>query len=114
MRSLIRVTMQSLHVLAQLDFVSGATVMAQASVVRPSPVRPSVNSGFSKTAAWIQAKFCGKLTIRHTPDVFFFKIHNFLIFMIFCFVFVNMGLYGSQHFKTLLLPQFRSDFKQTL
>ncbi len=39
--------------LALLDFVSRATVMAQASVVRPSVV---VNSSFSETAAWIQAK----------------------------------------------------------
>ncbi len=47
--------------LALLDFVRRATVVAQASVVRCL----SVNSGFSETAAWIQAKFCGKLLIRH-------------------------------------------------
>ncbi len=36
-----------------LDFVSRATVVAQVTVVCPS-----INSGFSETAAWIQAKFC--------------------------------------------------------
>ena len=41
-------------ILSLLDFVNRATVMAQAS-----SVRPSVNPSFSETAAWIQAKFCG-------------------------------------------------------
>ena len=27
--------------------------------------RQAVNSGFSETDAWIQAKFCGKLPIHH-------------------------------------------------
>ena len=76
--------------LALLDFVSRATVVAQASVVRPS-----VNSGFSETVAWIQAKFCGKLPIRHISGLSFFflfsKVLNFYVF----FFFVNMGPYGS-------------------
>ncbi len=66
--------------LALLDFVSRATVMAQASVVHPS-----VNSSFSETAAWVQTKFYGKLPIHHISRPFFsfFKIFNFQIFTIF-------------------------------
>ena len=62
-------------VLALLDFVSRASVLAQASVVRPS----SVNSGFSTTAFWIQAKFYGNYLAAIFPDHFcpFFKIFNF-------------------------------------
>ena len=40
-------------VLALLDFLSRVTYVAQASVC------PSINSGFSETAAWMQAKFHG-------------------------------------------------------
>ncbi len=49
-----------------------------------------------------------------TVFFFFFKIFDFQIFTIFFFFFVNMGLYGNQIFKTLLLPQFQSDVNQTL
>ena len=52
-----------------------------------------------------------------SPDCFFFFLQNFSVsnfYDFFFFVFVNMGPYGSQNFKTLLLPQFRSDFTQTL
>ncbi len=55
-----------------------------------------------------------------SPDRFFFlfcfvfKIFYFKNFKDFFFVFVNMGPYVSQYFKTLLLQQFQSDFTQTL
>ncbi len=40
---------------------------------------PSVNSGFSETAAWIQAKFCRKLLIRQISRPFFlFKFYDFI------------------------------------
>ncbi len=58
--------------LALLDFVSRATVMAQAS-----GVRPSVNSSFSETAAWIPTKFYGKLPIHHISRPFFCFFQNF-------------------------------------
>ncbi len=105
--------------LALLDFVSRATVMAQASVVRPSVRRPSVNSSFSETAAWIQTKFYGQLPIHHISRPFFFvfcffKIFNFqifafLIFYDFFFVFINMGLYGRKNFKRHLLWKCTTD-----
>ncbi len=59
--------------LALLDFVSRATVVAQASVVHPS-----VNSGLSESATWIQAKFCGKLPTCHISRPFCFSF--FFIF----------------------------------
>ncbi len=52
--------------LALLHCISRATVMAPASVVRPS-----VNLSFSETAAWIRVKFYGKLHIRHISRPFF-------------------------------------------
>ncbi len=61
---------------ALLDFVCSASVMAQASVVRPS-----VKSGFSETTAWTLAKFYGKPPIRHIPKLLF----SFQIFTIFYF-----------------------------
>ncbi len=62
--------------LALLDFVSRATVR-----------RPSINSGFSETSAWIQAKFCGKLYLSTiSPDCFFFfQNFSFLNFYDFFF-----------------------------
>ncbi len=36
----------------------------------------------------------------------------FFIFQDFFFVFINMGPYGSQNFKTLLLPQITFEFFQ--
>ncbi len=149
--------------LALLDFVSRATVMAQASVICPF-----VNSGFSETAAWIQTKFCGQLHIHYIsrPCFSFRKIFNFHIFSSawlrqqsswygvfvihhlasmsqssrsywadsfqisvvasprpyrqtffeffpFCVNHVNMGPYGSQNFKRLLLPQITFESFQT-
>ncbi len=50
---------------------------------------PSVKSGFSETAAWIQTKFYGKLPIQHIsrPCFCFFKIFSFQFFLRFCFRF---------------------------
>ncbi len=96
---------QNFGFLALLDFVSRATVMAQASV------RPSVNSSFSETAAWIQAKFYGKLPIHHISRpifVCFFKIFIFKIFMIFFFIFINiwdpMGAKISKRYSSSFHP----------
>ncbi len=44
--------------------------------------RPSVKSGFSETAAWIQTTFYGKLPIQHISRHFFLNF-NFQIFTIF-------------------------------
>ncbi len=101
--------------LALLDFVSRATctVMAQASVVRPSVVsKPRflrnrcIDPG---QILWVAASspYLQKLVFC------FFKTFNFPIFTIFFFIFVNMGTYGSKNFKTLL-RQFSSDLSQTL
>ena len=68
-------------ILALFDFVSRATVVAQASV------RPSVNSGFREPAAQIQAKFCGQLPIHHISRHFFFQNLQFSNFYDFFFSF---------------------------
>ncbi len=87
---------------------SRSAVMAQASVVRPS----SINSGFSETAAWIQAKFEGSSlsTILH---IIFFQNFKVSIFLGLFFIFVNIGPYGSKTVKTRLLLQYLSDVSQT-
>ncbi len=60
--------------LALPDFVSRATVVAQASVFRHS----SVNTVFSETASWIPAKFYDKLPISHIDlQTAFFVFQNF-------------------------------------
>ncbi len=57
--------------LAVLDFVSKATVMAQASVDCLSVLYiQMIYSGFSETAAGIQVKFCGQLPIHHISRPF--------------------------------------------
>ncbi len=58
--------------------------MAQASVVCRHPF---VNSSFSETGAWIQAKFCGKLPILHIFRPFFFLFSKFFIFKLLRFFF---------------------------
>ncbi len=48
---------------------------------RPSSVvRPSANSGFSETGAWIQVKFCGQLLIHYISRSLFFQFSNFYDF----------------------------------
>ncbi len=52
-------TQQKQTILVLLDSVSRA---ASACVVAPAAIRrPFISSGFSETAAWIQAKFCRKV-----------------------------------------------------
>ncbi len=43
---------------------------------------------------------------------FFSKLLIFPILIIFVFVFANMGPYGSEHFKMLLLSQFSTDLTE--
>ncbi len=75
--------------------------MAQASVVRPSSIRFSVNSGFSEISAWIHTKFYGKLPIHIFPGYFFLFFIKVWIFEFshFFFVFFSMWLYGTQNCK---------------
>ena len=87
-----------LRFLALLDFVSRATVMTQASVVR------KLNFLGNRCMDLGQI-----LSVGPSPPYlqtifffFFFKFFNFQIFTFF-FVCVNMGPYGSKNFKTLLL-----------
>ena len=78
------------------------TLSAELLSWRRRPSVQSVNSGFSETAAWIQAKFCGKLPIRHISSfflIFFFFLVDFLFSffsIFFFFVFVNMGPMGAK------------------
>ena len=72
----------------------------------------STNSGFSETAAWIQAKFCGKLPLHHNSRLFLF-FSKFSLFYDFFLFFINMGPYGSKNFKMLPLLQSSSDLGQT-
>ncbi len=76
-----------------------AIVVAQASVVRPS----SINSGFSETAAWIQAKFCGYLPLHHiSRPLFSFVCHNFQFSNLYDFFFLfslTWGRIGAKMWK---------------
>ncbi len=100
--------------LALLDFVSRATVMAQASVVRrPSSVR---KLKFLRNRCLDPDQILWEATYPPSLQTFLFFFQNFQFsnFYDFFFVFVNMGPYGSTNFKTLLLLQFSSDLSQTL
>ncbi len=94
--------------LALLDFVSRATVVAQASMVR--------KLRFLRNRCMDPGQI---LWVAHSPPylqtIFFFFFQNFRYsnFYDFFFVFVNMGPYDSKNVKTLLL-QFSSDLSQTL
>ncbi len=99
--------------LTPLRFVCRASLVAWVPVFCHSSihwpfVHPSFNSDFSETAAWIQATFCGKLPIDCIPRLFIFFSENFWFskFLQICFLFVNMGLYGSQISKCYLSPSF--------
>ncbi len=75
--------------IALLDSLSAvATVMAQAFIFRPQSCNdfhrfnlPLVNSGFSESIAWIQAKFCCGILATYPPylqiifSFFFFFFH---------------------------------------
>ncbi len=80
----------------------------RASIVRRRPsVHPSLNSSFSKTALWVQAKFWNYLSTI-SPDLFclffFFKIFN----CPFCFSFSLTWAQESQTFQNFTPPTNRS------
>ena len=81
--------------LALLDFVSRATVMAQVPAIR----RPSVNSDFSETTAWTEAKFCGKGTYPPNLQTFIFSFFKIYDFQIFTFFSVNKDPMGAKTSK---------------
>ena len=76
-----------------------AELMKSKFVRRPS-VRPSVASIIFEVIAWMLSNFSCGFPWAICPDVLFIFdfFRNF-------FVFVNMGPYGSQNIKRLLLPQ---------
>ena len=53
------------------------------------------------------------LSCPHKSTVLDFEILSFWFFTIFFFVFINVGPYGSQNFRTLLLPQITFESFQT-
>ncbi len=91
-------------------FFSSAWLCQQSCCRGAAVRRPSFNSDFSETAAWIQAKFCGEVPISAiSPDLFFFLFFFqnvwFSFFLtIFFFVFVNMGHSGSPKFQNVTFP----------
>ncbi len=90
-----------------------AELMKSKFVRRPS-VHSSVASIISEATAWIAFKFQLWLPLGHMPRHFFhFWKKKFLDFLGILFVFVNMGPYGRQNFKTLLLPQISFESFQT-
>ncbi len=97
--------------LALLDFVSKATVVVQASVVRPSVVRKL--RFCRKPLHGCSPNFVGT-PLSTSPEHFLFKIFNFQFLRVFFFVFVNLGPNGSKHFKRPLLLQFLSNLDQKL
>ena len=95
--------------LALLYYVSRAYGMGSLSVVRPS-----VASIISEPTAWIPLKFCFLLPLGHMPDPFLnFWKKKYLFSLWIFFVFLDMGPYGSQNFKTLLLLQIIAESFQT-
>ncbi len=79
--------------LALLDFDSKATVVAQASVIRPS-----VNSGFSETTAQIQATLYGKALFAISPDRLLFFIQKFYGFFLFSLTWDHIRAKISKHY----------------
>ncbi len=83
--------------------------------IRPSSVRPSVrpSSVCGIDYLWSYCMDCFQISVVAFPgsyaQKFFFDFLGF-----FFFVFVNMGPYGSQNFKRLLLPQITFESFQTL
>ena len=97
-------TILALLVFTQQNYSHGASVRR-----RPSSVvclQLYVKLIFSEIVKQINAKFCGKVATRHISRAFFsFQKFEFFNCNDFFFVFFNLGPYGSENFKTLLLPQ---------
>ncbi len=71
--------------------------MAQASVVRPSVVRPETQVS-QKPLHGSRPNFMGSYLSTISPDHFFvFSKFSIFKFLRIFFVFVNMGLYGSKN-----------------
>ena len=99
--------------LAMFDFISRATFVVQASVVRASSDRPLTEVS-QKLLPGSRPNFMESYLSTISTDLFFFiQFFTLQMFTIFSF-FVNMGPHGSKNFKTLLLLQFWSDLSQTL
>ena len=77
-----------------------AKLMKSKFVHCPSVARSSSVSIISEPNAWISFKFLFLLPLGHMQRLFFY----FLNFFFFFYIFVNMGHYGSENFKMLLLP----------
>ncbi len=88
------------YFLALLDNVSKADEIE----IRPSSCRPSI-CGIVYLWSYCMDFFQILVVASTWPyaQTFFWKIFFFLISLWIFFVFVNMGPYGSKHFKTLLL-----------
>ncbi len=85
-----------------------AELMESQFVRRPS-VRPSVSQLFLNLMHGFLSNFsCGFLWAIRSDIIF-----EFLKKKIFFFFFVNMGPYGSENFKTLLLLQIAAETFQT-
>ncbi len=100
--------------LAPFDSVSRGHSMGLLSVVcRPSPVRLCVLT-ISEPNARISFKFWLLLPLGHTALSFFEFLKIVFDFLRTFFVFVNMGPYGRENCKTLLLLQIAAEIFQTV
>ncbi len=101
--------------LALLDYVSRAHEIAicPSSVRRPS-VRPSVSQlSLNLMHGFLSNFICGFPWAIRSDIFWIFEKKFFLDFLWIFFVFVNMGPYGSENLKTLLLLQIAAKSFQT-
>ncbi len=84
------------------------------SVLPPSVVRPSVSQYIiSELNDFFQILVVASSGLYARMFFEFLKTIFFLIFLRIFFVFVNMGPYGSENFKRLLLLQIAAESSQT-
>ncbi len=85
------------------------------SSVRRPLARPSIRvTIISELTAWFSIKCFLWLPLGHTLGRFWFFFFFFIFYFLrIFFVFVNMGPYGSENFKTLLLLQLVAESFQT-